>query len=1044
MEDSEFSDSDPSSSSSYFEEEGLGFCRRAMVQLKPLGDGFPLLSATTSSPVNSIRLQPRRLYTIGRSFRHSSFIFDDRRVSRRHCQILFDPLLRKLYLLDGFRKRVSHFGSKVRTSLNGLFVNGVMVRRGMAMELSVGDEVSLVCANQSSCSSLVRIGFIVQKIAFQERPKPLPEPPLFQMMNFSDSQGTVSNRKGYKRVFASKVNNSNCDDLMARANCLLNQCKNILASNDPISYICSSVVSGHQFQLSSHFSGKCVEQNPIQEVKSAVGMTSRCFNGLPIDQKLEIELANARATGDDSTEKMLLNYVGKDHTPSSDGIANKSTRGSLCEPPEKSFYLNRLGFMNGSSSSDQTDISLKELLYPVESISQMFIATFTSDIMWFLSSCEIPRYLPVTIACHSSKRCWDSSPEQRTSVPYPDFPNLVVVYPMFPEDIAFGKDLKRKGIGCHHPKLFVLQRDSGVRVIITSANLVPSQWNSVTNTVWWQDFPRRSAPNFLSLFTQIQHRQVNRHSESDFCSQLAGFMASMLTDVPSQAHLILELTKYDFGGAMGDLVASVPGIHSYRTPIMPSVNFLQGASASFGLKFLGSVEASAVGLSYLFHNAADSKGSQLKKLASFLQKSCVHADGLSEVVLVRNKNVPADANAVSILVPNPNEFPSEDSVQLGFLPRKVAKWVSPLWDAGFFRFSCYVCHKQALAAALGGSNTKVPLSIHISQGPNFQDIQQMMRPDHVFALCYLIAAIQRCTGLWRLQEVLGQHNWPEHLESDFIYGASSIGSIDPRFLATFSAAAGKRSLQFDSEESDPEWGCWTTSQELKNPSIRIIFPTITRVKQACNGVLPSKRILCFSEKTWERLRTVDILHDAIPHPYNRVGHPMHVKVARRRFQTRADGSSFGWVYCGSHNFSAAAWGRTISNSYAKKGDEPGRTNSPSGLRLHVCNYELGIIFMFPPTEAEDNSACESRKNLDAIILPFVVPAPKYRPRDRPATRRAMWEALSELTEQEKESIVEVDEVSDDDESPEESNFIAEEKEDEKAYAQMLWNQIDSS
>lgn len=56
-----------------------------------------------------------------------------------------------------------------------------------------------------------------------------------------------------------------------------------------------------------------------------------------------------------------------------------------------------------------------------------------------------------------------------------------------------------------------------------------------------------------------------------------------------------------------------------------------------------------------------------------------------------------------------------DSVQLGFLPRKTAKWVSPLWDIGFFQFSAYMCPKDALAAALGESNKKVPLSLHVSQ-----------------------------------------------------------------------------------------------------------------------------------------------------------------------------------------------------------------------------------------------------------------------------------------------------------------------------------------
>lgn len=76
-------------------------------------------------------------------------------------------------------------------------------------------------------------------------------------------------------------------------------------------------------------------------------------------------------------------------------------------------------------------------------------------------------------------------------------------------------------------------------------------------------------------------------------------------------------------------------------------------------KFLGSVEASVVGLSHLFHKAAESNGAHVKKLASFLRKSCVKVNGLLKIVLIRNKNVPADANAVSILIPNPNGLCNE-------------------------------------------------------------------------------------------------------------------------------------------------------------------------------------------------------------------------------------------------------------------------------------------------------------------------------------------------------------------------------------------------
>ncbi|KAK4362104.1 hypothetical protein RND71_017345 [Anisodus tanguticus] len=84
--------------------------------------------------------------------------------------------------------------------------------------------------------------------------------------------------------------------------------------------------------------------------------------------------------------------------------------------------------------------------------------------------------------------------------------------------------------------------------------------------------------------------------------------------------------------------------------------------------------------------------------------------------------------------------------------------------------------------------------------------------------------------------------------NDFMFGASSIASINAKILAAFSAAAGKQSSRFsESEESDPDWGCWSVSQELRNPSIRIIFPTIERVKNASSGILASRRILCFSQ-----------------------------------------------------------------------------------------------------------------------------------------------------------------------------------------------------
>lgn len=167
-----------------------------------------------------------------------------------------------------------------------------------------------------------------------------------------------------------------------------------------------------------------------------------------------------------------------------------------------------------------------------------------------------------------------------------------------------------------------------------------------------------------------------------------------------------------------------------------------------------------------------------------------------------------------------------------------------------------------------------------------------------------------------------------------------------------------------------------------------------------------------------------------------------MQVARRRFKSVTDASSFGWIYCGSHNFSAAAWGRTISSSYSIKEDEEGRSKSSLCQRLHVCNYELGIVFIYPPTDRK-HRASKSSMNLDGVILPFVVPAPKYGPRDRPATPKAMREALASHAELEREDVFEAEEIPDEDVTALETDFVAEEKEEENAYARMLWSQIDS-
>ncbi|KAK1295482.1 hypothetical protein QJS10_CPA16g00745 [Acorus calamus] len=821
------------------------------------GSGFfhlrSIVPSDASDPsLRLIRLRSDRLYTFGRKRKSCDVVFDDRRVSRRHCQVFLDGSDRRLLVMDGsdvtscsepdeICKRFRE-GSRVRVSLNGVFVNGRRLQRGAVAELSVGDEVSLACRGLN-CDYGVKIGFVVERVVFLED---VSVKQLIASKVFVSKVDWISNYLNGLRLVENK-------ELVVKVSMLLGECRNILNSEDPVSYILGRVGS--------------INANGVvvPEKKSKRSL---------IEQRNK-EFSSEMRTIENNTDCDLRSNEDVGVRLPSDG---------------RTFFLNCLEYVNGESTNHHRVVSLPELFYPTEGLLRVFIATFTSDV-----SC----------------------------------------YPQFPEEIAFGKTGKNR-------------REGSIRVIVTSANLVSKQWNSVTNTVWWQDFPRRNAPDYSELFTHISDCDTIDGSKSDFAAQLAGFMATLIVDVPSQAHWIVELSKYDFQGASGYLVASVPGIHVQNSLYPLQAEHFLSATQIVGsqpdsVKFLGSVQASLVGLSYLFRSNADSNGAQLKTLARCLGKCQLNSYGMSEVILKRNTNIPADVNAVSVHVVDP------DSVSRG--------------------------------------------------------------------------------------------------------GSSSIGtSVGPQFLAAFAAAAGKRSFLYsESEESDPEWGRWNAHNELRCPSMRILFPTIQRVKNGMYGIHPSRCLLCFSEKTWQRLRSVGILHDAVPHPSYRVGYPMHVKVARRRFQSKTDMSSFGWIYCGSHNFSSAAWGQTTTS-----GSDINRTSTTGipnqVLKLHVCNYELGIVFVAPPPDTS-NSAKGGISNLDDITLPFVMPAPKYEHDDRPATAQAMREAVAELAMLERENSAAAadaeelidEEVADDEiDIVETSDYSTEEKEEEKAYAELLWSQVESS
>ncbi|KAG8081823.1 hypothetical protein GUJ93_ZPchr0014g47153 [Zizania palustris] len=883
---------------------------------------------------------------------------------------------------DGFLRLSHHFHSADAVRVNGR----PLLRGGCPADLTVGDEVSLLHRG-------ARYGFFVEK--------------------FVSSEGLYG--------VAGPCN----DALVLRAESLRKRLRAISESHDPLVFLRDSPCVENRgedvaVKKAREEDGSLAPNNPINPVVEE--------NLLREDSNIDHEKLEHHPDSPIATnhiDELSQGVKGcSNGSTEQKGCSNGDTeqhRNEGCYSDGSTFFLNRLISIGPDTAEQHSGVTLPQLLHPMDSLVRVFIATFTANISWFLSYCKIPQNLPVTIACHNKERCWSAGRESRTTAPFESYPNLLLVYPRFPEVIAFGKDRKKQGVACHHPKLLVLQRKDSMRVIVTSANLVPRQWHLITNTVWWQDFPCRISPDYSTLFSKVEE------AKSDFAAQLVSFIATLINEVPSQSYWINLISKYNFEEAAGYLIASVPGLYVQSPHYLDSKYCLSGKHIlhmkSSHRLFLGSVQTSVVGLSHRFHIPSDA-GSQLKALSVLLSKCRINMHGTTEVILKRNTNIPADANAVSVLVADLDKFIEEDSVQLGFLPREVAKWVSPLSDLGFFKLSGFINPKEALEAAYGVTDTKVQLLLYVSKGPEFSQISGLIQDEHLHMLCSLVASLKQSLGLWRLEEVLSLFKWPETLETDFFYSASSIGtSINPQFIASFASAAGKRSNQdLDSEESDPEWACWTANHERKKPSINLLFPTIDRVKNEACGIQLSRHLLSLPEKTWQRLRPTGIFRDAIPHPYDRVGHPMHVKVAQRRFESRLGSRLFGWTYCGSHNFSPAAWGQLLPPP-SKINPTEARAVS-SGPRLHICNYELGIIFIVPPSDMSKQPGGR-RHEINDVALPFVVPPPQYMPGDRPATSLAMREAMAEASILESNSLIDLLEDTDEDIPDEDDEHVVE-------------------
>ncbi|KAK0498110.1 tyrosyl-DNA phosphodiesterase-domain-containing protein [Armillaria luteobubalina] len=180
---------------------------------------------------------------------------------------------------------------------------------------------------------------------------------------------------------------------------------------------------------------------------------------------------------------------------------------------------------------------LTEILGPKSDISFAILSTYAHDIPWIYQFFE--REIPVIFVAHGE------SEGMRNILPnwIKTVPKLIGPY------------------GCMHMKFMIIFYKTGrLRVVISTANLVPFDYRDIENVVWLQDIPPRGTPT------------TNDPKADDFPSTmqrvLHGVNVRRALELMAQEHPNLPLRKiedlrsrWDFGKVKVLLVPSLAGKH---------------------------------------------------------------------------------------------------------------------------------------------------------------------------------------------------------------------------------------------------------------------------------------------------------------------------------------------------------------------------------------------------------------------------------------------------------------------------------------------------
>ncbi|RIA95049.1 tyrosyl-DNA phosphodiesterase-domain-containing protein [Glomus cerebriforme] len=160
-------------------------------------------------------------------------------------------------------------------------------------------------------------------------------------------------------------------------------------------------------------------------------------------------------------------------------------------------------------------------------LKSAFFCAMTIEFSWLLEN--LPKNANIIVAKH-----WDPENDSQGIFCIPNT-NILLVHP----------PMSSMGHGCFHAKLMILIYNEWIRVVISSANLIPHDWEISENIVFVQDFPR------------YKDDDTTDHNLHSFAKELKDYLLAM----GLKSHIIDKFSQYDFSKAKAIIIPSIPGAY---------------------------------------------------------------------------------------------------------------------------------------------------------------------------------------------------------------------------------------------------------------------------------------------------------------------------------------------------------------------------------------------------------------------------------------------------------------------------------------------------